>query len=50
MQKESLENLLNGIRSGKVSLKKGMKILKELGYDEYGLKVGGKQKGLDSFF
>ena len=27
-----------------------MKILKELGYDEYGLKVGGKQKGLDSFF
>ncbi len=27
-----------------------MKILKELGYDEYGLKVGGQQKGLDSFF
>jgi len=27
-----------------------MKILKELGYDEYSLKVGGKQKGLDSFF
>jgi len=27
-----------------------MKILKELGYDEYGLKVGGKQEGLDSFF
>lgn len=27
-----------------------MKILKELGYDEYGLKIGGKQKGLDSFF
>ena len=27
-----------------------MKILKELGYDEYGLKVGGKQKSLDSFF
>lgn len=27
-----------------------MKILKELGYDEYGLKIGGKQKSLDSFF
>jgi DNA polymerase I len=27
-----------------------MKILKELGYDEYGLKVGGKQKGLESYF
>ncbi len=27
-----------------------MKILKELGYDEYGLKVGGKQEGLESFF
>lgn len=26
-----------------------MKILKELGYDEYGLKIGGKQKSLDSF-
>ncbi|NYZ77591.1 hypothetical protein H0O02_04750 [Candidatus Micrarchaeota archaeon] len=26
-----------------------MKILKELGYDEYGMKIGGKQKGLDSF-
>jgi DNA polymerase I len=27
-----------------------MKILKELGYDEYALIVGGKQKSLDSFF
>ena len=27
-----------------------MKILKELGYEEYDLKVGGKQKKLDSFF
>ncbi|MBD3210653.1 hypothetical protein GF318_04705 [Candidatus Micrarchaeota archaeon] len=27
-----------------------MKILKELGYDEYSMKVGGKQKSLDSFF
>ncbi|MDO8554581.1 MAG: DNA-directed DNA polymerase [Candidatus Micrarchaeota archaeon] len=27
-----------------------MKILKELGYDEYDLKVGGKQKGLGDFF
>ncbi len=26
-----------------------MKILKELGYDEYSLKVGGKQKGLNDF-
>jgi DNA polymerase I len=26
-----------------------MKILKELGYDEYSLKVGGKQQSLDSF-
>ena len=27
-----------------------MKIMKELGYDEYSLKVGGKQQSLDSFF
>ncbi|MBU0532947.1 DNA-directed DNA polymerase [Candidatus Micrarchaeota archaeon] len=27
-----------------------MKILKELGYDEHSMKVGGKQKSLDSFF
>ncbi len=27
-----------------------MKILKELGYEEYDLKVGGKQKGLGDFF
>lgn len=27
-----------------------MKIMKELGYDEYSMKVGGKQTGLDSFF
>jgi len=27
-----------------------MKIMKELGYDEYSMKVGGKQKSLDSFF
>lgn len=27
-----------------------MKIMKELGYDEYSLKVGGKQKGLGDFF
>ncbi len=27
-----------------------MKILKELGYDEHSLKVGGKQKGLGDFF
>ncbi len=27
-----------------------MKILRELGYDEYSLKVGGKQKDLNSFF
>jgi DNA polymerase I len=27
-----------------------MKILKELGYDEYSLKVGGKQQSLDNFF
>jgi DNA polymerase I len=27
-----------------------MKILKELGYDEYSMKVGGKQKSLDSYF
>lgn len=27
-----------------------MKIMKELGYDEYSMKFGGKQKSLDSFF
>lgn len=27
-----------------------LKILKELGYDEYGLKMGGRQKSLDNFF
>jgi DNA polymerase I len=27
-----------------------MKILKELGYDEYSLKIGGKQQSLDNFF
>ena len=27
-----------------------MKIMKELGYDEYSMKVGGKQKGLGDFF
>lgn len=27
-----------------------MKILKELGYDEYSMKVGGKQESLDSYF
>jgi DNA polymerase Pol2 len=27
-----------------------MKILKELGYDEYALKMGGKQKGLGAYF
>ena len=27
-----------------------MKIMKELGYDEYSMKFGGKQKSLDHFF